>query len=232
MGFFGGGGGTTPVNMVGASTGTAGTAGYVPAPAAGKNTRYLSSDASFGEVPLYPQFKAANTNWIAGVISGCGQAYGSTNPATRRRQFGLGFLSADGNIATLGYRLVTAPAASINIHVALWDVNEDGTVGAYIIGGVGASGTTGNTDISVSVTSTPMKRGFYYYSLTQETSGGSIRGYTPSEGGLTSGFIGRGAGAANAANHPYYVATTYDQTTHGTFLYDVTAVPQVVLKYA
>jgi len=47
MGFFGGGGGTTPVNMVGASSGTAGTAGYVPAPAAGSEYAYLRGDATF-----------------------------------------------------------------------------------------------------------------------------------------------------------------------------------------
>ena len=48
MGFFGGGGGgTNPVNMVGASTGTAGTAGYVPAPAAGEEHKLLRGDATF-----------------------------------------------------------------------------------------------------------------------------------------------------------------------------------------
>jgi len=58
MGFFGGGGGgTTYSDFVGASTGTAGTAGLVPAPALGKNTRYLSSNATFGELPLLPQYK-------------------------------------------------------------------------------------------------------------------------------------------------------------------------------
>jgi len=47
MGFFGGGGGTTPVNMVGASSGTAGTAGYVPAPAAGDQNKALTGGGIF-----------------------------------------------------------------------------------------------------------------------------------------------------------------------------------------
>ena len=46
MGFFGGGG-ATPVNMVGASSGTAGTAGYVPAPAAGQEGLFLRGDGNF-----------------------------------------------------------------------------------------------------------------------------------------------------------------------------------------
>ena len=46
MGFFGGGG-ATPVNMVCASSGTAGTAGYVPAPAAGQDGLFLRGDATF-----------------------------------------------------------------------------------------------------------------------------------------------------------------------------------------
>jgi len=53
VGFFGGGG-TTPVNMVGASSGTAGTAGYVPAPAAGSEYAYLRGDANFKN-PLIQQ---------------------------------------------------------------------------------------------------------------------------------------------------------------------------------
>lgn len=45
MGFFGGG--TTPVNMVGASSGTAGTAGYVPAPAAGDQEKFLCGNSTW-----------------------------------------------------------------------------------------------------------------------------------------------------------------------------------------
>jgi len=60
MGFFGGGGGTTPVNMVGASSGTAGTAGYVPAPAAGDQEKVLTGGASFGEY---------NRNHVIGTLA-------------------------------------------------------------------------------------------------------------------------------------------------------------------
>ena len=46
MGFFGGGGATVS-NMVGATSSTAGTAGLVPAPAAGKQNSVLMGDATF-----------------------------------------------------------------------------------------------------------------------------------------------------------------------------------------
>jgi len=61
MGFFGGsGGGTTPVNMVGASSGTAGTAGYVPAPAAGQEGLFLRGDATFANPVAQKQLDFMN----------------------------------------------------------------------------------------------------------------------------------------------------------------------------
>ena len=47
MGFFGGGGGAAPADMVGATSSVAGTAGLVPAPAAGKQSSVLMGDALF-----------------------------------------------------------------------------------------------------------------------------------------------------------------------------------------
>lgn len=49
-GFFGGGGGAAPANMGGATSSAAGTAGLVPAPAAGENKRFLLGDATFGNI--------------------------------------------------------------------------------------------------------------------------------------------------------------------------------------
>jgi hypothetical protein len=47
MGFFGGGGGAAPANMGGATSSSAGTAGLVPAPAAGDEDKVLRGDATF-----------------------------------------------------------------------------------------------------------------------------------------------------------------------------------------
>lgn len=221
MGFFGGGGATT-VNMVGASTGTAGTAGYVPAPAAGKNTRYLSADASFGEVPMLPQYKnTAANNWIS--IYTPSQAQGSGALSARVRGFFLLYVPSDGNIDTLGFRVATAPiVTAFNLHIALWEVNEDGTVGSYVIGGNGSSGLTNSTIISISIASTAVKRGFYWISGTSDiaTSPATITMGAASTTGLYYSFIGSTAFSQQQGLFiPNYTATTYNQTTHETFAY-------------
>ena len=48
MGFFGGGGGASVANMVGATSSAAGTAGLVPQPASNTNRKALMGDATFG----------------------------------------------------------------------------------------------------------------------------------------------------------------------------------------
>lgn len=220
MGFFGGGGGgTTPVNMVGASTGTAGTAGYVPAPAAGKNTRALFSDATFQEMPWLPQYK--NTGSLYKIYSlNQGSAQGQAGTA-KLRIFDLIFAPSDGNVDTLCFRTHTGTiSAAINVHVALWEVAEDGTPSTYVIGGNASSGTSASTDVSISVTSTPIKRGFYYISGTQDaaiTGGGTIR-FNSAAGFPQLNYIGKndmGSGGARGTTFRY-TATTYNQTTHET----------------
>lgn len=220
MGFFGGGGGTTPINMVGASTGTAGTAGYVPAPAAGKNTRYLSSDASFGELPLLPQYKNTAANYRILTLASNSNVQGLAGNA-RTRVFSLIYAPSDGSIDTFGFRMHTGTiSAAINFHVALWEVAEDGTPSTYVIGGNASSGTTASVDVTFSVTATPIKRGYYYISGTPDasvTGGGQL--YTYSSWGYPEvNYIGRlSSVVGNARGYVFrYVATTYNQTTHET----------------
>jgi len=57
MGFFGGGGGAAPANMVGATSSAAGTAGLVPAPAAGDQDAVLFGDAAFKKYFYAPSVK-------------------------------------------------------------------------------------------------------------------------------------------------------------------------------
>ena len=219
MGFFGGGGGTTPVNMVGASTGTAGTAGLVPAPAAGKNTRYLSSNASFGEVPLLPQYKNVTAaRYITQITDG--YVSGAAAPTIKVRCFHLVYVPADGQIDILAFRINTGPAVAYNVHLALWQVAEDGTVGSYVIGGTGSTGTTGNTNINISVTATSVVRGYYWMSFTSDATGAASSIATIATQSLC--FYSRSLGSTSVAQQSYVVwfytcATSYDQTTHETF---------------
>ena len=232
-GFFGGGGGTTPTNMVGASTSVTGTAGYVPAPAAGKNTRALFSDASFSEAPMLPQYAPANTRYVLGYALNDAQA-NDTIGNTRRRLFTLAYVPADGNVGTLTFRTGNASPTSINCHIAMWDIGNDGLPSTYIIGGTASAGTATATDINVSVTSTAVKRGFCYISVTPETalpSGALVCG-TPSANSHYTSFIGATACAGQNGDIFGYTATTYNQTTHETFVLYNVRYPKAAFKYA
>jgi hypothetical protein len=239
MGFFGGGGGgTTPVNMVGASSGTAGTAGYVPAPAAGKNTRYLSSDASFGELPLLPQYKNITASrYITQVVDGF--TAGAANPTINVRYFHLIYVPADGQVDVLAFRTGNAPSVAFNVHLALWQVNEDGTVGSYVIGATGSSGTAANTNINISVTSTNIVRGYYWMSFTSDTttSGNLIATCATQSLCFYSRFLGgTSVIQQNFVIWNYTCLTSYNQTTHETFNLSnpsglQLAAPQIAFQY-
>jgi hypothetical protein len=218
MGFFGGGGGTTPVNMVGASTGTAGTAGYVPAPAAGKNTRYLSSDASFGEVPMLPQYKNTQSGHWIGPYMGS-YSSGQISMTANSRRFLLTYVPSSGEIDTLGIRVATvAPTADRNVHVGLWECAENGEPSNFVIGGIITTGTTSSVIRSVSISNTSVSRGFYYLSVTPEsTDSGALGAFSvTSSFGMHYSVFGSNSLGGNP-NTFYYTTTSYTQSTHATF---------------
>jgi hypothetical protein len=194
MGFLGGG---SPSNLVGATTSSGGTAGLVPAPAAGKNTRGLFSDASFAEIPLFPQYKNTAT----------GAYIGMWNPYQNN---GAGFSGAK----VRNFMPVYVPSAG-QVDKLSYYVGAAGTT--YVIGGTGSTGTTASTIIDVSVTATNIVRGFYYLSLTAETQTNvTIR--TSSQPLFLESFVGSSSVAGQGSRYTfYYTATTYNQTTHETF---------------
>jgi len=216
MGFFGGGGGgTTPVNMVGASTGTAGTAGYVPAPAAGKNTRGLFSDASFAEIPLFPQYKNTAANAYIGTWSPF-HSDGGAFSGTRVRNFMLVYVPASGVVDKLTFLTANTGSPAVNMHIAMWESAEDGTPSTFVTGATASSGTAASTLVDVTVSTASVNRGFYYLSLTAETQTNvTIR--TNAQPSFLKQFVG-GSGLQAAANFTFfYTATSYSQSTHETF---------------
>jgi len=216
MGFFGGA--TAPVNMIGASTGTAGTAGYVPAPDAGKNTRYLSSDATFGELPLLPKYKnTAATRYILPVIDG--YVAGSATPTVNIRYFHLLYSPTDGQVDVFGLRTGTGATAAYNINLAIWNCLEDGTVGSYVIGGNVSSGTATSANVTVSITPTNIVRGYYWMSLTAAaTPSGNLATTQTSGNCYLSRFLGSlSPQPTQQIIWNYTCSTSYDQTTHETF---------------
>jgi len=227
MGFFGGGG-AAPANMGGATSSAAGTAGLVPAPAAGNNTRVLISDATFRDTPLVPSYKATSVFLVPRLFQ---SGQGNVAIAARVRYFSIGFFPSDGEIGTIGYRVASAPASSINVHVAIWKVASDSLPGDYVGGAVISSGTTGNTDISASLSpALSVERGFYYFSATPESLFNSFSGL--SSRGAEAMFFGSITTIAGAGRIPQYTATTYNQTTHGIFSFTSDTTPAVGVKYA
>jgi hypothetical protein len=218
-GFFGGGG-TAYSNFTGSSTTVTGASGLVPAPAAGKNTRYLASDANFGEVPLLPQYKNTTAaRYICNVMDGYTANAGS--PTIKLRLFHLMYVPADGQVDVLAFRTSTAPSSAFNVHLALWQVNEDGTVGSYVIGATGSSGTAGNTNINISVTATNIVRGYYWMSFTPDSTptGNVIEVASTNAQIYYTRFLGgTSVTPSNMVIWNYTCATSYDQTTHETFI--------------
>lgn len=216
MGFFGGGGGTTPVNMVGASTGTAGTAGYVPAPAAGKNTRALFSDATFTAIPILPRRSAETTRYVRNFTETLNPGNGAWN--AKIRYFAMIFAYDSANINKIITRTGSGTISSaFNINLALWDCDENGQPSTYVVGGNVTSGTSSNTEVSLSITSTPVTRGWYYISVTPDANAPSSS-LTVQPNGNSLAIMFMGAAILSHTSSVWgYTATTYDQTTHETF---------------
>ena len=209
-------GGGTSSNLIGASTSSAGTAGLCPAPAAGKNTRALFSDASFTSLPILPRRSAETTRYVRNftdTLSGSNAAWNA-----KIRYFGLVFAYDSANINKLITRTGSGTISSaFNINLALWDVAEDGQPSTYVIGGNISSGTASSTDLVLSVTSTPVTRGWYFISVTPESNAPS-NSLTNQSGGNSASILHMGAQTmANTSIMWNYTATTYDQTTHETF---------------
>ena len=68
---------TTYSNMTGATSGTAGAAGLVPAPAAGDNAKFLSGDGTWKTVSLY-DLPIASASTLGGIKVGSGLSIDST----------------------------------------------------------------------------------------------------------------------------------------------------------
>jgi hypothetical protein len=231
MGFFGGG--AAPANMAGATSSAAGTAGLVPAPAAGKNTRALFSNAGFFEIPWLPQYKNTFSGHYVMTCNIGGSISGATLGTAKQRRFNLLYVPSEGSVDVIGFKTSTAPASSVNCHVAIWEVGENGEPSTFLCGGVAACGTSGNSTIAISISpAVSISRGFYYMSFTPESalSSTSILCVAASENTIQSSFIGVSDIGLGALSFNY-IATAYDQTTHEAFALSAVAVPRMGFQY-
>ena len=219
--------------FIGATTSVSGSAGVVPAPSAGKNTRALFSNAGFAEIPWLPQYRNTTSGHYIMTANIGASVAGATLGTARERRFNLIYVPSDGSIDVLGFRTSTAPTSSVNCHVAIWQVAEDGTPSTFVCGGTAACGTAGTTTITVSISpAVSISRGFYYMSFTPESalSSTSILCVSASDNAIQSSFIGVSDISLGALSFTY-TATTYNQTTHGTFGLSAVAVPRMGFQY-
>jgi len=229
MAFFG-----PPPPFVGATTTEAGVSGLVPAPASGNSSRALLSNSTF-RTPL-PLPKQKPTSHIVGVThtaAALTTGLGSFQPAAKERNFTLINIPSDGDIDELFFRTGTSsPSPAYNVDVALWKINENGDPSDYIIGGTASTGTSANTDVSIAVSSTSVDSGLYYISFTSEVLGSSssISSITANSLAFTRRI--RTANLGSSGLNPYYIATTYNQTTHETILYQAGNAANSGFRYA
>ena len=132
MGFFGGGGaGTTPVNMVGASSGTAGTAGYVPAPAAGEQNAVLGGQGIF--LPAVVRPKVGSTRYYTPIVFGSSSGAALNTSMDTRCYITCPIYLPAMSVANLRIRHNANAGANGTMYVALYDSTSDGVPNSPII---------------------------------------------------------------------------------------------------
>jgi hypothetical protein len=127
-GFFGGGGGASASNMVGATSSAAGTAGLVPAPAAGEHNAYLGGQGVFLASCVRPRMQNFRSNQYYAPM-GAGQ-FQPTNtafsvPSVTSRAYLVPIILPAGNVINLGIR-VTASSQNGTGYVALYNSDNNG----------------------------------------------------------------------------------------------------------
>ena len=149
MGFFGGGGGAAPADMVGATSSTAGTAGLVPAPAAGDQGDILFGDATF-KASVFPAGGQYGTDYVGWpIISGNGafnwsQLNVSANLLIKGKMFYSG-----GTFNRIACYVNTGSAGK-NIKAGIYEINTNGYEGSLVTSGTISLASTGFAEVAVS----------------------------------------------------------------------------------
>ena len=216
MAFFG-----PPPPFVGATTSADGVSGLVPAPASGKSERLLNAKGEFVETMAIVKYKRDSASGLIFYRPAAGTGISATiSPTANVRYFSMFAVPFDGVIDEVAIRIGTAPSSAYNFQIAIWKIADNGEPSDYIIGGTGSSGTTGTTDVVLSITPTNFKAGYYWASLTgQSPVGGTFISYNATAVGSFRWQMGTAnLGSSTTGNFQYTCATSYDQTTHEAFV--------------
>ena len=168
MGFFGGGG-SAASNMVGATSSVAGTAGLVPAPAAGQERLALSGSGNF-----YPYLYKPK------ILSGSGQLYAVLGANSRtnvtyafgtNKTFFSPIILPEGTVTALAITFFSQ--ANGDIRIGLYDSATDDLPTNLITSGSASTSSSAAANAMVSITglSSAIKGGLYYCAFHQ--SGGN-----------------------------------------------------------
>ena len=160
MGFFGGGG-SAASNMVGATSSAAGTAGLVPAPAAGNQGKALLGDGTFS-FATFPSGGSYGTKYVG--WQSLGQV---ANIDFVARSTSSNFLIRGGMFFPKGtydriaiYVSVAATGGSKNALIGIYNTTAAGEVGSLVTSGTASIDSTGVCEAAVSSFTLDSK--FYY----------------------------------------------------------------------
>ena len=215
MAFFGGG--SSASNMVGATASVAGSAGLVPAPAAGEQDNQLLGDGAFAYGLHLPRLKSINSRFVAPFNMDL--AASTSSYAAKIRHFTLFYFPVDGSINRIS--IFQGAGVTQNAHFAMWKYNPtDATVGdlIYDIGTVSLNAANNIAkDFGVAQS---VKRGLYYFSFTSDGTTGAIRRMNSYSGSWMAGAsTGDFIGTQIAWNCDLGVGGTYNQTTNTTLVF-------------
>ena len=161
MGFFGGGGGAAASNMVGATSSTAGTAGLVPAPAAGSEYAYLRGDATFKNPLIQSSFINTTQEGYCSCPYGLGQQ-GSAVPADNTLYLVPHIVIPATYTKIIARRGSGTSGASMKIRLGIYECNFDKLCPTTLIAETADTSMANSaSDVTVTISQT-LNKGIYF----------------------------------------------------------------------
>jgi hypothetical protein len=162
MGFFGGGG-AAPANMVGATSSAAGTAGLVPAPAAGQENLMLKGGGLFGWI-YPPSTDIASSEYHGPNAAANLTGISSSSLQASRLYLSILLMSGSKTFNRIGFRF--GNAASCDARIGLYECDTTNFRPSSLV--VGSTALNGSTNTNIEFTISPsitLKNKIYFGAL-------------------------------------------------------------------
>jgi hypothetical protein len=226
MAFFGGGGGAAASNFVGATSSVAGTAGLVPAPAAGDNDKFLAGDASFAIAPRL--VSPALPDWLTGTNSqsaeGCLYGVGGYGYVIGANRLGICpiFIRQGKTFTKLGARIANdATKTSTKLRVGIYNASNTNIRPTTLIVESGELTYTSNT-LQEGTISQYIKSGFYWLAVVTDGTHNFNGTQGFGSGNALTAFV-TGIRIGNASIYTPSVTQPYVSHTYGALPSDITS---------